>query len=53
MELLRVYQHSSVSWFLTYWANGAILNYIPYLSLKLKLREVFSFSGLYGHFPPQ
>lgn len=32
---------------LTYWANGAILNYIP-LVKKLKLREVFSVQGFYG-----
>lgn len=48
MNPLEFINDSSVSWFLTYWANGAILNYIPYLK-KLKLREVFSFSGLYGH----
>lgn len=36
------------SWFLTYWANGAILNYVPLLK-KLKLREVFTFSGFWGH----
>lgn len=32
---------------LTYWANGALLNYIPYVK-KLKLREVFSIHGFYG-----
>lgn len=36
-----------VSWDLTYWANGAIFNYIPYFK-KLKLREAFSFRGLWG-----
>lgn len=35
-------------WDLTYWANGAIFNYIPFLK-KLKLREVFSFRGFVGH----
>lgn len=35
-------------WDLTYWANGAIFNYIP-LFKKLKLREVFSFRGFIGH----
>lgn len=35
------------SWDLTYWANGAILNYIPLLK-KLKLREAFGFKGLCG-----
>lgn len=33
---------------MTYWANGAIFNYIPYLK-KLKLREVFAFRGVWGH----
>lgn len=36
------------SLFLTYWANGAILNYIPLIK-KLKLREVFSFSSYMGN----
>ena len=31
----------------TYWANGAILNYIP-LVKKLKLREVFSARSFWG-----
>ncbi|MDE6317469.1 MAG: carboxypeptidase-like regulatory domain-containing protein, partial [Muribaculaceae bacterium] len=33
---------------LTYWANGAIFNYVPYFK-KLKLREVFAFRGVWGH----
>lgn len=33
---------------LTYWANGALLNYIP-LVKRLKLREVFCFRALWGH----
>lgn len=33
---------------MTYWANGAIFNYIPYIK-KLKLREVFAFRGVWGH----
>ncbi len=48
MNPLEFINDSSVSWFITYWANGAILNYIPYVK-KLKMREVFSFSGIYGH----
>lgn len=36
-----------LSWDLTYWANGAILNYVPLIK-KLKLREVVSFRGLWG-----
>lgn len=39
---------SYAMWDLTYWANGAIFNYIP-LIRKLKLREVFSFRGYWGH----
>ncbi len=39
---------SYASWDITYWANGAIFNYIPYFN-KLKLREVFSFRGVWGH----
>ena len=36
-----------VSWDITYWANGAIFNRIPLIKY-MKLREVFSFRGLYG-----
>ena len=39
---------SYVSWDLTYWANGALFNYIPLLN-NLKLREVVSFRGWLGH----
>lgn len=39
---------SYVSLDLTYWANGAILNYIPGVK-KLKLREVVSLKGFYGN----
>lgn len=35
-------------WDFTYWANGAIFNYIPYFR-SLKLREVFGFRGFFGH----
>lgn len=34
-------------WFVTYWANGAILNYVPLLK-RLRLREVFGCSGYWG-----
>ena len=37
-----------VSWDLTYWANGALLNRIPLIKY-LKLREVVAFRGLYGN----
>ena len=36
------------NWELTYWANGALLNTIPYVK-KLKLREVVSFRGVWGN----
>jgi len=38
---------SYVSWDVTYWANGALFNYIPLLK-KLKLREVVAFRGWLG-----
>ncbi len=39
---------SYASWDFTYWANGALFNYVPYFK-KLKLREVFAFRGYWGH----
>ncbi len=33
---------------LTYWLNGALLNYIPYVN-RLKLREVVGIRALWGH----
>ncbi len=39
---------SQVNWELSYWANGAILNWVPGVR-RLKLREVFSFRGVWGH----
>lgn len=47
MNPMEFINDSYVSWDLTYWANGAILNYIPLLK-KLKLREAFSFRGWLG-----
>lgn len=47
MNALEFVTDTYASWDLTYWANGAILNYIPYLK-KLKLREVFSYRGFWG-----
>lgn len=35
------------SWYLTYFANGALLNHIPLIK-KLKFREVFAFRGHWG-----
>jgi len=39
---------SQLNWEFSYWANGAIFNYIPLIK-KLKLREVVSFRGVWGH----
>lgn len=36
------------SWFITYFANGALMNSIPGIK-KLRLREVISFRGILGH----
>lgn len=35
------------AWDVTYWANGALFNYIPYLK-RLRLRESISFRGFWG-----
>ena len=48
MNPMEFVTDSYASWDLTYWANGAIFNYIPVVK-RLKLREVFSFRGVWGH----
>lgn len=48
MNPMEFINDSYASWDITYYANGTILNYIPLLK-KLKLREVFTFRGLFGH----
>lgn len=47
MNPMEFINDSYASWDIEYWANGAIFNYIP-LFKELKLREVFSFRGLWG-----
>jgi hypothetical protein len=47
MSPMEFINDSYVSWDVTYWANGAILNYIPGLK-KLKLREAITFRGWLG-----
>ena len=47
MNAMEFASDQQVSWDVTYWLNGALLNYVPLLK-KLKLREVVSFRGLYG-----
>lgn len=44
---LEFINDSYVSWDLTYWANGAIFNYIP-LVKRLGLREAVAFRGWWG-----
>lgn len=48
MNALEFINDEYVSWDMTYYMNGLILNRIPLLK-KLKLREVLSFRGLYGN----
>ncbi|MDE5970891.1 MAG: DUF5686 and carboxypeptidase regulatory-like domain-containing protein [Muribaculaceae bacterium] len=48
MNPMEFINDTQLTWFLTYWANGLILNNIPYVK-KLKLREVFSFRGVVGN----
>lgn len=47
MKPMEFINDSYVSWDLTYWANGALFNYVPVLK-RMKLREVFSFRGIWG-----
>ena len=47
MSAMEFINDQYLSWDITYWANGTILNRIPLIKY-LKLREVFSFRGLYG-----
>lgn len=47
MNPLEFISDSYFSWDVTYWANGAILNYIPLLK-RLKLREVAACRGYIG-----
>lgn len=47
MNPMEFMSDSYAEWHLSYWANGAILNYIPLIK-RLKLREVFSFRGYIG-----
>lgn len=48
MNPMEFINDSYCSWDLTYWANGNILNHVPLLK-KLRLREAFSFRGLFGN----
>lgn len=48
MNAMEFINDTYASWDVTYWANGALFNYIPLLK-KLRLREVFACRGLWGH----
>lgn len=47
MNAMEFANDQYISWDITYWANGALFNRIPFIKY-LKLREVVSFRGLYG-----
>ena len=47
MNAMEFVNDQYLSWDVTYWINGAILNRIPLIK-KLKMREVLSFRGLWG-----
>jgi hypothetical protein len=47
MNAMEFVNDQYLSWDITYWINGAIMNRLP-LVKYLKLREVVSFRGLYG-----
>ncbi|MDD2436431.1 MAG: DUF5686 family protein [Massilibacteroides sp.] len=48
MNAIEFINDEYISWDVTYYMNGFMLNRIPLLK-KMKLREVFSFRGLYGN----
>lgn len=48
MNAIEFINDEYVSWDITYYMNGLLLNRIPLLK-KMKLREVFSFRGMYGN----
>ena len=47
MNAMEFVNDQYLSWDVTYWINGAILNRIPLIK-KLKMREVVSFRGIWG-----
>lgn len=48
MNAMEFINDEYISWDLTYYMNGNLLNRIPLIK-KLKAREVFCFRGLWGH----
>lgn len=47
MNPMEFINDTYAQWDITYWANGALFNYIP-LFKRLKLREVVTFRGMFG-----
>lgn len=47
MNAMEFMNDQYLSWDMTYWGNGVLLNRLPLIK-KLKWREVFSFRGLWG-----
>lgn len=48
MNPMEFVNDSYAAWEMTYFMNGLIFNYMPLIK-KLKIREVVSFRGLWGH----
>lgn len=48
MNALEFINDEYLSWDVTYYMNGLVLNRIPFIK-KLRWREVFCFRGLWGH----
>ena len=47
MKPLEFINDQALSWDLTYWGNGILMNRLPLIK-KLRLREVFTLRGLWG-----
>ena len=47
MKPLEFIHDKALSWDLTYWGNGVLMNRLPLIK-KLRLREVFTLRGLWG-----
>jgi hypothetical protein len=47
MNAMEFMNDQYISWDITYWINGALMNRLPLIKY-LKLREVVSFRGIYG-----
>ena len=47
MKPMEFINDQALSWDLTYWGNGVLMNRLPLIK-KLRLREVLSFRGIWG-----